>query len=99
MNTTSASVAARLESVLGADRVSGDSEICDKYAVDGVVPSAVVKPVSAGEVVEMVRFARTDNLALIPCGNRTKLGIGMPPERYDFALDITGLQQSCLLRS
>jgi glycolate oxidase FAD binding subunit len=93
MNTASASVAARLESVAGADRVSGSAEICEQYAVDGVVPSAVVKPASAEQVAEIVRFARSENLALIACGNRTKLGIGMPPARYDFALDMTGLNK------
>jgi glycolate oxidase FAD binding subunit len=93
MNTASANVAARLEGIAGAERVSGSAEICEKYAVDGVVPSAVVKPASAEEVAEMVRFAKSENLALIPCGNRTKLGIGMPPARYDFALDVTGLNK------
>jgi glycolate oxidase FAD binding subunit len=93
MNTASANVAARLESVAGADRVCGVPEICNEYAVDGVVPSAVVKPISAEEVVEIVRCAKSENLALIACGNRTKLGIGMPPARYDFALDMTGLNK------
>lgn len=93
MNTASANVAARLESVAGADRVSGSPEICEQYAVDGVIPSAVVKPTSAEEVAEIVRFAKSENLALIPCGNGTKLGIGMPPARYDFALDMTGLSK------
>ena len=93
MNTASANVAARLESVAGADRVSAGAEICDKYAVDGVAPSAVVKPASVEEVAEMVRFAKSEKLALIACGNRTKLGIGMPPARYDFALDMTGLNR------
>jgi glycolate oxidase FAD binding subunit len=93
MNTASANVAARLQSVAGVDRVRGGPEICEKYAVDGVAPSAVVKPASAGEVVEMVRFAKSENLALIPCGNRTKPGIGMPPARYDFALDMTELNK------
>lgn len=93
MNTLSANVAARLESVAGADRVGASPEVSEKYAVDGVVPSAVVKPASAEEVAEIVRFAKSENLALIPCGNRTKLGIGMPPARYDFALDMTGLNK------
>jgi glycolate oxidase FAD binding subunit len=93
MNTASANVAARLESVAGADRVSASPEICEKYAVDGVVPSAMVKPASVEEVAEIVRFAKSENLALIACGNRTKLGIGMPPARYDFALDVTGLNK------
>ena len=68
MNTASANVAARLESVAGADRVSAGAEICDKYAVDGVAPSAVVKPASVEEVAEMVRFAKSEKLALIACG-------------------------------
>jgi glycolate oxidase FAD binding subunit len=93
MNTASASVAARLESVVGADRVSGSAEISEQYAVDGVAPSAVVKPTSGEEVAEIVRFAKSENLALIACGNRTKLGIGMPPARYGFALDMTGLNK------
>jgi glycolate oxidase FAD binding subunit len=91
MNTASANIAARLESVAGADRVGGSPEMCTNYAVDGVVPSAVVTPASADEVAEIVRFAKSENLALIPCGKRTKLGIGMTPARYDFALDTTEL--------
>lgn len=93
MNTASVNVAARLESVAGADRVSGIPEMRGKYAVDGVVPSAVVQPASAEEVAEIVRFAKSEKLALIPCGKRTKMSIGMPPDRYDFALDITGLNK------
>jgi glycolate oxidase FAD binding subunit len=93
MNAVSANVAARLEGVAGAERVSGSAEICEKCAVDRVAPSAVVKPASVEEVAEIVRFAKSENLALIACGNRTKLGIGMPPARYDFALDMTGLNK------
>ena len=93
MNTATTNVAARLEAVIGADRVNGRSESCTKFAVDGVVPSAVVRPASSAEVVEIVRFAKNEKLALIPCGNCTKLGIGMPPTRYDIALDMTGLNQ------
>ena len=93
MSTTSANVAARLHGVASADRVSGSPEVCEKYAVDGLVPSAVVEPASAEEAAEIVLFAKSEKLALISCGNRTKLGIGMPPARYDFALDMTGLNK------
>ena len=61
--------------------------------MDGVVPFAVVKPAQAEEIAEVVRFAKSEQLALIPCGKRTKLGIGMPPARYDFVLDMTGLNK------
>ena len=93
MNTTTTNVAARLEILVGADRVNSTSESCAKFAVDGVVPSAVARPTSSAEVVEIVCFAKSEKLALIPCGNCTKLGIGMPPARYDIALDMTGLNQ------
>jgi glycolate oxidase FAD binding subunit len=92
MNTTT-NVAARLESVIGGDRVNGSAESCEKFAVDDLVPSAVARPASSAEIVEIVRFAKCEKLALIPCGRRTKLGIGMPPARYDIALDMTGLNQ------
>jgi glycolate oxidase FAD binding subunit len=93
MSTVATNVAARLETVIGAAHVNGDPEFCAKFSVDGVVPSAVARPASSAEVVEIVRFAKSEKLALIPCGNCTKLGIGMTPARYDIALDMTGLNQ------
>ena len=93
MNTTAANLAARLETVVSADHVIGGPEACAKFGVDGATPSVVVRPASSAEVVEIVLFAKSEKLALIPCGNCTKLGIGMPPARYDIALDMTGLDQ------
>jgi len=93
MNTTATNIAARLETIIGATRVDGSSESCTRFAVDGVVPSAITRPSSSAEVVEIVRFAKSEKLAVIPCGNGTKLGIGMPPARYDIALEMTGLNQ------
>jgi glycolate oxidase FAD binding subunit len=93
MSTVTTNVAARLETVIGAERVNGGSDSCAKFAVDGVAPSVVARPASSAEVVEIVRFAKSEKLALIPCGNCTKLGVGMPPARYDIALDMTGLNQ------
>jgi glycolate oxidase FAD binding subunit len=93
MSTTITNIAARLETVIGAARVNGSSGSCAKFVVDGVVPSVVAKPASSAEVVEIVSFAKSEKLALIPCGNGTKRGIGMPPARFDIALDMTGLNQ------
>ena len=91
--TVIANFASRLESVIGDSHVIADPAICAEYAVDEIIPSAVAKPASAEQVAEIVRFAALEKLALIPCGNRTKLGIGMPPSRYDLALDMTALNQ------
>ena len=93
MTKTSTNLAARLESLIGASHVAADPSICADYAVDAILPSAVAKPASAEEVAAIVRFAALEKLAIVPCGNRTKLRIGMPPSRYDLALDMTGLSQ------
>ena len=82
-----------LEAILGPSRVFSDPAACANYAVDEIQPAVVAKPASAEEVAEIVRFAVLKKLALIPCGNRTKLAIGTPPERYDIALDMTALNQ------
>jgi glycolate oxidase FAD binding subunit len=91
--TAHANLAARLESLIAPSRVVADPAVCAEYAVDEMQPAAVAKPASAEEAAEIVRFAALENVALIPCGNRTKLGIGMPPACYDLALDMTGLNQ------
>src|SRR6266567_4076473 len=93
MPNLSPNLAVRLESVIGSSYVSSDPAVCSQYAVDETSPSAVAKPSSAEQVAEIVRFAALEKLALIPCGHRTKLEIGMPPSRYDIALDMTGLNQ------
>src|SRR6266849_8981694 len=93
MTAISMNFAARLESLIGPSRISNDAAACACYAVDEVLPTAVAKPTSAEEVAEIVRFAALEKLALVPCGNRTKLAIGMPPSQYDVALDMTALNQ------
>jgi len=91
--TATANLAARLESLIGAHRVvAAEAELLE-YAIDGMVPGAIVRPASAPEAAEVVRFAIAEKLALIPSGSRSKLELGMPPARYDLALDMTGLHE------
>lgn len=91
--TVAANFASRLESAIGASHVTADAAGCAEYAVDEIIPGAVAKPTSAEEVAEIVHFAALEKLALIPCGNRTKMAIGMPPSRYDIALNMTGISK------
>ena len=93
MTTTSSNLSASLESILGSSRVLSGPAITADYAVDEISPSVVARPASAEEVAEIVRFANLEKLAIIPCGNRTKLAIGMPPTCYDIALDMSDLNQ------
>jgi glycolate oxidase FAD binding subunit len=89
--TTTAKIATRLESILGAKIIFGAEEELRDYAVDGVVPKAVVKPKSSAEVVEIAQFARSEGLSLIASGSRSKLGMGMPPTRFDIAIDMRAM--------
>jgi glycolate oxidase FAD binding subunit len=86
-----ANLAAKLQSLLGATSVTTPEDSPTPFAVDGVSPAAIVQPASAEEVAEVVRFAAAENLGIVSCGSRSKLELGMPPARYDIALDMTGL--------
>ena len=90
MNAT-ANLALRLENVFGAHRVvAAETELLE-YAIDGMMPGAIVRPASAQEAAEVVRFAIAEKLAIVASGSRSKLDLGMPPARYDLALDMSSL--------
>lgn len=90
--STTTNIAARLESVLGAGRIIASEEELREYAVDGVMPGAIVQPASASEVAELARFALSEGLSLIAGGSRSKMQLGMPPVRYDIAVDMRAMQ-------
>jgi len=81
----------RFADIVGPDYVALDPEILSSFEIDGVAPAAVTRPGSAQEVADIVRLAAAENLAVIATGSRSKLGIGMPPARYDVAIDMTRL--------
>ena len=81
----------RFADIVGPDYVALDPEILSSFEIDGVTPAAVARPGSAQEVADLVRLAAAENLAVIATGSRSKLGIGMPPARYDVAIDMTRL--------
>jgi glycolate oxidase FAD binding subunit len=84
---------ARLAEIVGAAHIACDPTALAAYEVDGVPPTAAASPDTQEEVAELVRFAAAERLGIIPTGGRTKLGIGMPPQRYDLALDMTRLHR------
>jgi glycolate oxidase FAD binding subunit len=89
--TLTVDVASRLAEVLGPRRVINAPEELAGYSVDELTPSAVVRPANAEEVAEVVRFAIREQLGILPLGSRSKCDMGMPPQKYDIALDMTGL--------
>jgi glycolate oxidase FAD binding subunit len=93
MTAPATAALARLGEITGREHFITDSPALAGYEVDGTRPAAAVRPGSAEEVAEIVRFAAAEKLALIACGARTKLGIGAPPARYDVAVDLSRLDR------
>lgn len=84
-------VVSRFEGVVGMPHVQTMRDELAKYQVDGSLPAIAVQPENAEQVAEITRIAVEEKLSLIPCGARTALAPGLPPSRYDVALDVTRL--------
>jgi glycolate oxidase FAD binding subunit len=80
-------------SIVGDSRVTSDPAACHAFVVDDKVPSSVVYPQSAEQVAAVLKCAADHSLAVIPCRNRTKIGLGNPPRRYDVALSLKEMNQ------
>ena len=87
-------IQAELASIGGNGHASTEPEICAAFAIDGIVPGCVLRPATAEQAAEMLKYAASRGLAVIPCGNGTKLGIGAPPRRYDAALCLRDLNRA-----
>jgi len=83
------SLASRFENVVGNTYVRTEPKALADYFVDGVSPAAAVQPENAEQAAEIVSIAVKEKFSVIPIGARTALGLGMPPARYDVALDMT----------
>ncbi len=90
MTVSEAAIETQLRRALPAERFSS---VVDAFEVDGLRPSVVVAPTTADEVSAIVRAASEANAALIPWGSGARMALGRPPERYDVALDLRGLDQ------
>ena len=70
-----------MESVLGVNQIKKDPESLQKWGSDWtngyqVAPSAIIFPESNSQVQELVRYAITSNVKLVPSGGRTGLSGG-----------------------
>jgi glycolate oxidase FAD binding subunit len=93
MNRPAQASLTRLEEIVGGAHVRADPSELDARQVDGKRPSAVVRPAKVSQIAEILRFAGSEKLAVIPCGGCTKLSVGSPPARYDIALDLSPMNR------
>jgi glycolate oxidase FAD binding subunit len=93
MSQSATLAASRLADFTGAEHVITSSASLSAYTVDGLSPWAAVRPGSAAEAAEVLAFAAAERLAVIPTGGRSKLAVGMPPRKYDLALDMSRMNR------
>jgi glycolate oxidase FAD binding subunit len=93
VSDASALIAARIAQQFGAENTIVSAADVAGYEVDGIRPAAAVFAKLPEGIAELLKFAASEKLAVIPCGARTKLGIGMPPARYDIALDLSRMNR------
>ncbi len=74
---------------LGADLLVDPAN--PRYCIDGRRPRIAVRPRAEADVQAALAFAAKHGHAVSVVGGGTLLGLGMPPERYDIALDLSGL--------
>jgi glycolate oxidase FAD binding subunit len=75
-----------LAGITGPDRLKTDPSVTTQYAVDGLVPKAVVFPKDTRMVAALVQCACRGNLGLVPWGSGTKMAMGNPPKRLDLVV-------------
>ncbi|HVB99378.1 MAG TPA: FAD-binding oxidoreductase [Candidatus Dormibacteraeota bacterium] len=82
-----------LAKIVGETNTSAEPQALAAFAIDGHLPSVVVRPSNAEEIAEILRFCGAEKLAAIPAGGATKLRMGAAPVRYDVALVTTRLER------
>jgi len=89
VSVASQDVSLRLAEIVGGENVLAERARVAEYAIGGMAPATVARPSSGEEVAEILKFAAAERLAVVPTGARTKLGMFLPPRRYDVALDMS----------
>jgi glycolate oxidase FAD binding subunit len=93
MTLAASSAASRLAEISGVSNVISDPSHLSAYAIDEQIPALAAKPGTREEIAEIVKFCAAEELAIVPCGARSKLSMGAAPNRYDLALDVTRLDR------
>jgi len=73
-----------LSRLLGGSAVSTG----DGYEIDGLTPQAVVRPADRLQLSELLRWASSEQVSLLPRGGGTRSGLGNVPRKADVVLDM-----------
>lgn len=86
-------LATNLEALIGAAHVQAEVEPLRAHAIDDCQPSVVVRPETMEQAAEVLTWAGRERLAVAPWGQGMQMHLGVPPQRYDIALSLAGLNR------
>jgi glycolate oxidase FAD binding subunit len=86
-----ATIAEQLSRISGPGNVLDDHRRLAEYSIDGVAPTAAVFPTSAKEIADILCFANSESLTVVPAGGFTHQEAGRKPEHIDVLLCTTRL--------
>lgn len=81
-------LAPALKEMIGEANVIQDPDRIKAYALDGMMPKAVVSPGSVEELSKLLAYASSEKLAVVPRGNGTKMAQGGVPRKLDLVLSM-----------
>ena len=83
------SLSDQLARLLGGNLVSSG----DGHEIDGLTPQAVVRPVDRLQISEVLSWASSEMVSILPRGGGTRTGLGNVPRKADVVLDLGALDQ------
>jgi glycolate dehydrogenase FAD-binding subunit len=89
---SAAGLARELAAIAGEQHASEDPARTAAFAIDEVVPRAVVEPGSAEEVAAVMKYAHAHELVTVPAGGFTHQFTGAIPEKIDIVLRTSRLK-------
>jgi glycolate oxidase FAD binding subunit len=93
MSIVAAALTEGLGAIVGPAQVITNAEQLQAYGVPGWTPKAAIRPGTDQQVAEIVRFAASEKLTLVPTGARTKRAMHVPIGEFDLALDMGRLDR------
>ena len=90
--TSAAGLARELAAIAGEQHATEDPARTAAFAIDEVVPRAVVEPGSAQEVAAVMKYAHVHELVVVPAGGFTHQSTGAIPEKIDIVLRTSRLK-------
>lgn len=81
-----------LADIVGREHCLREAAALARYAIDGLIPSMVVRPATADEVSRVVALCAAERLAVAPRGAGTSTALGNSPRRLDVVLELSRLR-------